>query len=330
VNYKPSSNWTPNTTNTVSLTFLDRTATWSFMVENHPNATFFIQSGDFDSGGKSLPEASVMPYWGGAYAGMPATLNVDYFRPDQANGPYYRLANNSSVASAAPLNPNVPFVFNPDLDRGVNEVQCNFRIGWIGAGQWYNYTRTFPAGNYNVYGGISNGGGAGSGEYSRYAVLQTVSATGTNNLGIFGIGANGYATGAWGQNGGVGQAGGVGLVPLTDPNGNLVSVALSGTETIRYWLPASGVTATVAGVSTTLQNGSGDWDFMIFTPASAVVQTPSLNIATVGGKVVITFTGTLASAPSIAGSPTWTDVAGATSPYTVPAGTPTTFFRAHN
>jgi hypothetical protein len=322
--YTPPSNWTPNTTNTVTLSFLDRTNTWSFMVENHPNATFFIEAEDVDSGGKSVPAASIMPYWGGAYAGMPATLDVDYHRGDQANGPWYRLANSLSVTSAAPLSPNIPMQFNYDMDRGVNEVQSNFRIGWIGSGQWYNYTRTFPTGKYNVYGGISNGGGAGTGEYSRYAVLQIVSATSTNNVGIFGVGTNGLATGQWGQNGGLGHP--VGLVPLTDPNGNMVTLDLSGTETLRYWLPASGVAATVAGVSTTLQNGSGDWDFMMFTPAAALP--PSLSIAWVAGKAVITYQGTLASASVVNG--TYTDVAGATSPYTVPAGSKTTFYRAHN
>jgi hypothetical protein len=312
----------------VSLAFLDRTNTWSFMVENHPNATFFIECEDFDSGGKSLPEASVMPYYGGAYAGMPATVNVDYYRPDQtAEYPWYRLNNASSVANAASLSPNVPLQPVLDMDRGVSEVQANFEIGWISGNpnQWYNYTRTFPAGSYNVYGGIGNGGTVGTGEYSRYGVLQLVSATSTNNLGIFGVGTNGYATGNWYQYGGVGQ--GSSLVPLTDPNGKMVTLALSGVETLRLWLPASGTSATVAGVSTTLQNGNGNWDFMLFTPAVSVVVPPSLSIATVKGQVVITFQGTLQSSPTLKPA-TWTAVTGATSPYTVPTGAPTMYYRA--
>jgi hypothetical protein len=42
------------------------------------------------------------------------------------------------------------------------------------------------------------------------------------------------------------------------------------------------------------------------------------------------YTGTLSSSPGIKGSVTWTDVPGASSPYTIPKGTPTTFYRAHN
>ena len=133
VTYTNAFNWVPGTTNTVSLTFLDRTATWSFMVENHKNPTFFIEAEDFDSGGKGLPVASIMPYWGGAYVGLPATLNVDYYEPaGQNNGPWYRVSNNASIASAAPLNPNVPMQVNGDMDRGVNElaVQLPHRLDW--------------------------------------------------------------------------------------------------------------------------------------------------------------------------------------------------------
>ena len=324
VKYAPASNWTVNSTNTVSLVFLDRTATWSFMVENHPNATFFIEAEDVDSGGKSQAAASIMPYWGGAYAGMPATLDVDYHRANQTDGPWYRVANDSSIATAAPLNPNIPMQFNGDLDRGVNELQGNFRIGWIGSGQWYNYTRTFPPGKYNIYGGLSNGSGAGTGAHSRYAVVQLVTSTTTNTLGIF----DGLATGTWGQNGGPGAAGGQGLLPLSDGSGNMVSVDLSGAQTVRVWFPTSGDTATIAGTPVTLQNGNGDWDFLMFTPATATAPAPTLSFARVSGQLVITFTGTLSSAPTVNG--TYKDITGATSPYTVPEGTPTSFFRSHN
>jgi hypothetical protein len=61
------------------------------------------------------------------------------------------------------------------------------------------------------------------------------------------------------------------------------------------------------------------------TTATAVTR-PTLGIARVGTTTVITFTGHLYSASSVKGP--WTVVSGATSPYTVPAAEPTTFFRA--
>ena len=55
------------------------------------------------------------------------------------------------------------------------------------------------------------------------------------------------------------------------------------------------------------------------------VATPTLGIGTTGGKVSITYTGTLQSAPSVTGP--FTPVTGATSPY-VPTVTGTLFFRS--
>jgi hypothetical protein len=54
---------------------------------------------------------------------------------------------------------------------------------------------------------------------------------------------------------------------------------------------------------------------------------PTLSATRVGANVQITFTGaSLQSAPAITGP--WTDVAGATSPYTTPATGAAKFFRA--
>jgi hypothetical protein len=47
-----------------------------------------------------------------------------------------------------------------------------------------------------------------------------------------------------------------------------------------------------------------------------------------GNNVVITFTGTLTSSPTVNG--TYTPVAGATSPYTIPATTGAAFYKTHN
>jgi len=303
VGYTNPSPWVVGSTNTVALTFLDRTATWMFDVENHKNATFFIEAEDYDfGGGQTMAAASTMPYYGGAYAGKSAMVGVDYQPSGDQDDPWYRIG----------LNPAQPSVLNVDMDRGVNELTANFRLGWIGGGQWYNYTRTFPAGSkYNVYGGISNGGTGADGEY---AILQVVTSTSTNNVGLF----DGVGTGSWGYN--------AHLVPLTDPNLNLVEVDLSGTTTLRYWLPAASTNAImVAGMSTQPKGGNGDWDFMMFTPA-VTQPTGGLKWSNAGDEFVITYEGTLYSASSILGP--WTAVSGATSPYTVPTTGAKMFFRA--
>ena len=326
INYPaPAGGWTVNTNHTIQLAFLDRTVNWTFQVENHPTATFFIEAEDFNfGGGQTLPAASVMPYYGGAYAGLTAVSNVDYSRAGFDNhGAWYRIF---PTAGQEP----VPMQVNHDLDRGVNELVANQRIGWVGASQWYNYTRTFPAttNEYNVYAGLSQGNTAGTTPHARYGVLQVVDSptapTVTNTVGIF----DGVATGAYGQNGGVNQAAGVGLVPLTDGSGNLAAVNLSGTETVRMYFPSSSTNETVAikGTVVNTHPGSGDYDFLMFVPATAgIPQSPTVHAATVGGRVTITYTGTLLSSPTVNGN--YAPVSGATSPYTPPSTTGVEFYK---
>jgi len=211
----------------------------------------------------------------------------------------------------------------------VNELVANQRVGWVGGVQWYNYTRTFPGSNiYNVYAGLSQGNAAGTSPHARYGVLQIVDSptapTITNSIGIF----DDVATGAYGQNGGVGQ--GANLVPLTDGNGNMVAVPFSGTQTLRAFFPsgAAGETVTINGTSIATHTGSGDYDFLMFVPATSAPARPTVSVAVIGGKTTITFTGTLLASPTVDG--TYSPVTGAASPYTVPSGSGATmFFRSH-
>jgi GLEYA domain-containing protein len=324
INYSPASNWTVNTNHNITLEFLDRTVNWTFQVENHPTATFFIEAEDFNyGGGQTQPAANIMPYYGGAYAGLTAVSNVDYYRSGNDNhGAWYRQFPNAGQDP-------VPMQINHDLDRGVNELVANQRIGWVGSVQWYNYTRTFPGSNiYNVYAGLSQGNGAGTSPHARYGVFQIVDSptapTVTNSVGVF----DDVATGAYGQNGGVGQ--GAGLVPMTDGNGNMVALPLAGTQTLRAYFPSSSTneTVTINGNVIHTHTGSGDFDFLMFVPATASIPTHTVSAAMVGGKATITFTGTLFASPTVNG--TYTAVPGATSPYTVPSGSGAAmFYRAH-
>lgn len=323
VNYPaPSGGWTPNTTNTVQLAFLDRTVNWRFEVENHASATFFIEAEDYNfGGGQTMAAASTMPYYGGAYAGQGGVAGTDYARPNQDNNSWYRITPTAGQV-------NVPYTMNYDLDRNVNEVIVNNRIGWVGNNQWYNYTRTFPTSTnkYNVYAGLGQGNGVGTSPHARYAVLQTLDSptapTVTNSVGIF----DDVASGNYGQNGGVGT--GVGLVPLTDGNGNMVAVNFSGTQTLRAYFPTANTNATlnINGNLIAPQNGSGDFDYLLFVPAAApIIGGPTVHAATVGGKVTITYTGTLVSSSTVNG--TYSPVSGAVSPYTPPSTAGVQFYK---
>jgi len=104
---------------------------------------YFIELGDFNSGG-GVPEGAVavntMPYRGGAFGGLGAVRGVD----NDGDG------TPSSVDSYRLGIQGTSFVPGGDLDRGDYEVSASYKVGWAGAGNWYNYTRTFPPGDYNA------------------------------------------------------------------------------------------------------------------------------------------------------------------------------------
>jgi hypothetical protein len=281
VTYKPAGGFAMGSTNNVVLGFTDRTVAWTFIVGLPATPTFWIESADFDyNGGQTQAAASVMPYAGGAYAGLGAVAGTDYNGPNDGDNPWYRYPNTLKV----------PVSVATDYDRGGGEVVVDYRLGWMGSGHWYNYTRTFPAGNYNVYAALSSGS-AGD---TVGADLKDMTGGAGTVLGAF-SGQVGFG-GGWGNNN---------LFPLKDAaaTNSIVSLALSGTRTLRF------------------DSNGGDWDYMLFTPATAAA--PKFTGITVdaSGNVTITWTGsgTLQVTTSLTAPVTWSDVSGATSPYTVTA-----------
>ncbi|MBU6400826.1 MAG: hypothetical protein KGS61_10940, partial [Verrucomicrobia bacterium] len=314
VYFKPASPLSDAPTNNVHrvlLSYGDRTLDWSFQVGTIATPTFFIDAADFNyGGGQSQAAASQMPYIGGAYAGLGATNGVDLSSAKDADNPFYRYPNSLEV----------PVSFANDRDRGLTAVQTDFRLGWIGSGQWYNYTRSFPAGNYNVYAAISYDG---TSAHQLYSQLQTVSdptsASPTlTTLGTFDAPGT-HNQGGWGYSS---------MVPLTDASGKLVSVNLSGTQTLRYNLPNQS-TNVVGGVTNIVYGGSGDWDYMVFVPVGGIVSGPQFSgIKVSGANLVITWSGggTLQSATSASGP--WAAVGGSpSSPATVPTSGSALYFR---
>lgn len=286
VEYQPATPWADGL-HTAAITYGDRTVSWSFRTTGAMKTpTFFIEAEDFDTGGgQSRPEASQMPYLGGAYAGLTAVAGTDYSRDDSGSSPLYRHG----------VNPRVSMDRTGDRTRGVGEVVVNYKLGWIGGGQWYNYTRDIPAGKYNVYAAVSHGdtGATIGGTLSKMA-------GGTETpLGVF----SGPAPGGWGNNG---------LLPLKAAAEDTTPLALDlgGTTTLRY------------------NTSNGDWDFMLLVPAAdeAVPQFTSIT-RSANGTITVEWTGggTLQAAPTVTGP--WQDVTGASSPYTFTPDQPALFGR---
>jgi hypothetical protein len=104
-----------------------------------------------------------MPYGGGVYAELGAVAGVDYNGSngeDSADANYYRTTET----------PNVGISPSTNSGRGCWEVAANYRVSWNVNGDWFNYTRDFPAGCYHVYAAL------GSGNLEMHADLSEVTA----------------------------------------------------------------------------------------------------------------------------------------------------------
>lgn len=152
--------------------------------------------------------------------------------------------------------PNVPTEVAGDylrqkfVDYGVSD----YNLGWFGNGDWANYTRAYPAGNYFVYGRL-----AGSGGYSMY-LDKVVSGAGTTSqvtqrLGRWGATGRGWQTYDW--------------VPLTDEGlAAPVIVNLGGQATLRI-----------------LTTGNCNPNYFMLVPTTGI----TVSIARAGADVVLSF-----------------------------------------
>ncbi|HZV34218.1 MAG TPA: hypothetical protein VFB72_06530 [Verrucomicrobiae bacterium] len=97
----------------------------------------------------------------------------------------------------------------------------DFDVGWFNGGWWLNYTRTYPTGQFYVYGRLAGG----AGPFSGTTLSMVTGGWGTTNqstqlLGSFSDpNAGGWQTWHW--------------LPLIDTNNHVAIVSLSGTNTIK-------------------------------------------------------------------------------------------------
>jgi len=137
-----------------------------------------------------------------AYAGLIASTNDSYHTETGGSSAYRDYANGlGNEACSDLLRPQYSGTGATDYD-----------VGWNNAGNWANYTRTYPAGTYNIYMRAANPNGAGtdSAEFSGPVTgLFAVPTTG------------GWQIYTW--------------VPLQDADGNLATFVSDGTvQTIKY------------------------------------------------------------------------------------------------
>jgi hypothetical protein len=269
-----------------------------------PANSFWIEAEDFDYGsGQSVPAASTMPYAGGAYQGLNPVLNVDYLDTETGqfvDGAFTDGVSNYRGDSRTGTNPILSNISNETggnlaMSRpGGFTMTTNYKIGWVGGADWWNYTRNIPAGNYRAMAAQSIDGGTGNLMTSTLHRVTSGAGTPTQTTALLGTFRGTGSTG-WSQNA---------LIPLLTNN-------TEGAPAAILQLPGGPVTLR-------WQGGAGDLDWMVLIPTTDLppVDDPEITSITIGtdGRIRIAWegTGTLQSTADLPAS-TWTDITG-TSP----------------
>ncbi|MGD0261092.1 MAG: hypothetical protein ABSD29_14860 [Verrucomicrobiota bacterium] len=167
----------------------------------------------------------------------------------------------------------MPLKYYTNLDGSLNPI-LNHMIGNWSSAEWQNYTKTFPAGNYNVYARLSTSSG------STIRFDQVTGGRGTPNqttanLGTFTLSGSSLASFQW--------------VPLLK-NGTLAVLNLAGVNTVRatsggganadlYMLvPANGNLPVISSVYPDGQFLFEATNKLVFTASSAVTTISTNNI----------------------------------------------------
>ncbi len=208
------------------------TADTSFSFDTLNPPVFLWEAEDFDfTNGLYFnnPQLSATP-GPNSYFGTVGTPGVDEYDIGHNGDHLYRPEDQMATTYSGDWN----------RQKFVNAGLPDYKIGWFDGGEWVNYTRDFPPGQYNVIGRIA-GGNPGVATVT----LSDVTTPGvTNDLGVFSFTGRGWTT--------------YDYITLTDTNGNLVPVTLTGHQTLRI-----------------TTGGGADITFFMLVPA--VLDLPVLN-----------------------------------------------------
>lgn len=216
-----AANWTvtaslnPNLLYTASITVVDANgSTASSSVSFDTLAPVYTwEAPDYDySGGQFIPEP--IPVDG--YSNLSGSSTIDYFYANTPPANTYRDSGAVGVENNGDSPLRLQYITNTPAPQP-------YDLGYYNGGNWLNYTRNFPAGEYNVFvraaDGLS-GGGLGSVVAAVVTNGWGTSAQGTTNLGTFSIpNTGGWQTYTW--------------TPLRDVNGNLVKFTGGTTNTLK-------------------------------------------------------------------------------------------------
>ena len=213
--------------------------------------TFFIEAEDHDGSSDGITGDLHANFGDPAcsLAGKTAITGVNYFEVKDYIEP-------DAVAGA--YRPQIGVETKPDrdhLDRDGVEITCNYIVGWNESGDWYNYTRIFgqESVRYNFYASMASGSSNGL-ENAELAIISSNPTQPNQTKTVLGTFLS-PASGGWDI---------FHLVPLRDNSGNLVSVRLKGTNTLRF----------------TSLPGAFDVDYIELRPAPVQLLPPNVSSVT--------------------------------------------------
>ena len=166
-----------------------------------------------------------------SYLGQVGYQDIDLNDTSHEGDKLYRASDQMGTTISGDV-PRKKIVDAQTVDPLIND----YKIGWFSGGEWVNYTRNFPVGTYNVYARFAGGAGAATATLSKITNGWGTPVQSVDILGTFSFTGTGWSTFQY--------------VPLKDPNGNLVPLALSGTNTLRL-----------------TTGGGGDLNFVMLVPA---------------------------------------------------------------
>ena len=175
---------------------------------------FTWEAEDFDfNGGQFIDNPVLSTSSAQSYYNTVGLTNVDEYVPnfDPTGQPHLWRTNDEVSIAGAGDTTRAQFAA-----AGVPD----YLIGYFNPGNWVNYTHTYPAGTYNIYGRIANGNGG----LANCALSVVTSGQGTTNQTLTQLGMFQFSARGWNN---------FNFVPLTDPWGNVLAVKLNGQTTLR-------------------------------------------------------------------------------------------------
>jgi Concanavalin A-like lectin/glucanases superfamily len=263
------------------------------------NATNFVwEAEEFDHDGGYGTNTDYTSYaTNTSFFGLDSVEGVDTHKGSSAgsSGGDYRAGSGDGTRTQTPPVPDTQRQKFLDLVAAGDANVVDHYVGFWSSGEWQNYTRTFPAGKYNVYGRLSCGVSATM-TLAQVTSGQGTSTQTTTNLGTFSLTGTSYAIYQW--------------IPLRDGLGNLATVSLGGSNTVRVTSGGGGnanfymlvpPNTNLPSISGVYPNGQ-----VLFQSTNKFVFTASSGVTTIStNSITLTLNGTNVT-PSLvfAGSPT--------------------------